>query len=358
MIYSPNQISLKLIDKMDPRGIKTVNEDLLIDFNEILKIKNHKQTIMTNISLSNLFLLLERGDSLTSISRQVVLSEIIELISGSIVSDNIWKYRGLLLNIERAMAYFYLFDKIFQYFGDSNYSHLAYECFLAFQQIFEIAWEIRFPWGFIRPGAMLEPIEIHNIPKIKKILLFQELSASSIAKRIEKSAKLRKQLQEVKILENDEIRKSGITGPINRTLGILPNPIHVSTEIARKSSEYFIQYAYTRKSNLWNLLRVSYAELILALNRISKLLKPFNVEKNDLTKKEIFGDFINTFQTVFGEGYLTVSISHSKVSYFNYIPPQIVNRLGIEQLIEKCPPSIHPLLLLYYQPVITDNLVK
>lgn len=335
-----------------------MNQDLLIDLNEILKIKNHKQTIMTNNSLSNLFLLLERGDSLTSISRQVALSEVIELISGSIVSDNIWRYRGLLLNIERAMTYFYLFDKIFQYFGDLNYSQLAYECFEDFQQIFEIAWEIRFPWGFIRPGAMLEPIEIHNIPKIKKILLSQEINAYSIAKRIEKSAKLRKNLQEVKMLENNGMRKSGITGPINRTLGILPNPIHVSTETVRKSSEYFIQYAYTKKSNLWNLLRVSYAELILALNRIFKLLKPFSAEKKDLTKKEIFGDFITTFQTVFGEGYLSVSISYSKVSYFNYIPPQIVNRMGIEQLIEKCPRSLCPLIILYYQPVFTENLVK
>jgi len=343
---------------MDMREIKKVTQDSITNLNDLLKVKQHKQTTMTNVSLSNLFLLLERGDTLTSISRQVFLSELVELIGGIFVSDDIWYYRGLLLNIERSMTYFYLFDKIFNFFEDSFLSQLSYECFTVFQRLFENMWELRFPWGFIRPGTMLEPIESRTIPDIKKILRFLESRAFTIAKKIESSSQLKTQLTTIKTLGKEEIRKTGMTGPIDRTIGILPRLNSISTINLRKSSAHFIQYAYTSNNNMWNLLRVSYVELILSLNRISKFLKPYPVMKGNISKERLDGDNTCSFQTVLGEGHFTLNISQDKVSYFNYIPPQIVNSQGIETLVNKTPVSFHPLLSLFHQPFYSKTLER
>ncbi len=165
-------------------------------------------------------------------------------------------------------------------------------------------------------------------------------------------------LELIKTLEKEEIRKTGITGPINRTLGILPRSNPISTINLRKSSAHFIQYAYTSNNNLWNLLRVSYVELILSLNRISKFLKPYPVMKGNISKERLDGDNTCSFQTVLGEGHFTLNISQGKVSYFNYIPPQIVNSQGIETLVNKTSVSFHPLLSLFHQPFYSKTLER
>ncbi|MHA2073193.1 MAG: hypothetical protein ACW97X_01085, partial [Candidatus Hodarchaeales archaeon] len=109
------------------KGIEVPKIDLI----GLIKNKQDKQLSMTNISIQNLFLLLERGDPFTTISRQILLAESIEFISGIVIPRDILEYRGFLLNIERAMTYFYLFHKIFHYYEDSYYSQLSINSFIA-----------------------------------------------------------------------------------------------------------------------------------------------------------------------------------------------------------------------------------
>jgi Ni,Fe-hydrogenase III large subunit len=321
-----------------------------IDLSTYLSKKREKQISMTDISLSNLFLLFENGDPFTLISRQILLSESVELISGKDISKEILEYRGFLLNIERAMTYFYLFYKIFDYYDDSNYSRLSLNSFAALQFIFKIAWEFGFPWGVVRPAAMLKPILPDRIPAIKKILENQEKIAYKIAKKIENSNRLKNQLDSIKTLTYDDLRKNGLTGPINRTLGSITLFRSRSSINGRRSAQNFVQFAYTDNNTLWNLLRISHVELILALNRALILLKPYNVKTFNLDEEKLNGEITQSLQTTLGEIYLTINISDNRAKYFNYIPPQLSNKLGIEKIMEKCPSSLYPLIFHFYHP--------
>ncbi|MHA2305139.1 MAG: hypothetical protein ACXACU_07070 [Candidatus Hodarchaeales archaeon] len=323
-----------------------------IDLIGYIKNKQDIQSSMTNISIQNLFLLLERGDPFTTISRQILLAESIELISGIVIPRDILEYRGFLLNIERAMTYFYLFHKIFHYYEDSHYSQLLINSFIALQHIFEIVWEFRFPWGIIRPAAMLKPISSKSIPKIKKILINQKKIAYKIARKIQRSSVLKSQLNPIKTLSKDDIRKTGLTGSIGKTIGILPRFKTRTPNNGRTSAQYLSQYAYTDDNSLWNLLRINYVELILALNRSVILLKPFDIKTIYPDDQKINGEITQSFQTVLGDIYLTINISNNKVNYYNYISPLLINKFGMEEMLKGCPISLSPLILLFYHPEI------
>lgn len=327
-----------------------------IDLSSFIKSKQDKQSSMTNISIQNLFLLLERGDPFTTISRQMLLAESIELISGMVIPRDFLEYRGFLLNIEQAMTFFYLFHKIFHFYEDSSHSQLSLNSFAALQYIFEVAWELRFPWGIIRPAGMLKPILSENIPKIRKILVNQEKNAYTIAKKLENSLILKTQLDPIKTPTKDDFRITGLTGSFKRTLGIIPSFWPRNSNNGRKSAQYFIQYAYTDNNTLWNLLRITYTELILALNRSLKLLKPFSIKSDYPNDQKVEGEITQSFQTTLGEIHLTINIVNDKVKYFNYIPSQLTNKLGIEKMLKKCPSSLSPLILYFYHPEYSEFL--
>ncbi len=162
--------------------------------------RRDKQRLMTDIPLSKLFFLLERQQPLNTISRQVQLSETIELIRGTIVSDDIRQYRGLLLNIERAMIYFYLFYWIFRFFENYNAARKSFEGYSSFLHIFESLWQLKFPWGLIRPEAILQSFPLSKIPEIRKIIVFQQTNAWQIGKCIERKTTIKAILKGVKIL--------------------------------------------------------------------------------------------------------------------------------------------------------------
>ncbi|MFX0207836.1 MAG: hypothetical protein ACFFDT_17745 [Candidatus Hodarchaeota archaeon] len=192
------------------------------DLTGYLSKRRSKQRLKTDISLSKLFFLLEREQPINAISNQVHLSETIELIRGTIVSDDIKQYRGLLLNIERAMIYFYLFYWIFRFLKERKTAEISFYCYSSFQHIFESLWQVRFPCGLIRPGSVVLPLNLSKIPEIQKIIIFQQKNAWLIAKCIERKLKIKNTLMELEILSLDDVKTSGITGPIARASGSIP----------------------------------------------------------------------------------------------------------------------------------------
>ncbi|UCG90641.1 MAG: hypothetical protein JSU57_02625 [Candidatus Heimdallarchaeota archaeon] len=326
------------------------------DLTKYLSKKRAKQRLRTDISLSKLFFLLEREQPINAISNQVHLSETIELIRGTIVSDDIKQYRGLLLNIERAMIYFYLFYWIFRFFKEHKTAETSFNCYSSFQHIFESLWQVRFPHGLIRPESIVRPFDLSRIPEIQKIIFFQQKNAWLIAKCIERKLKINNTLMELEILSLDNVKTSGITGPIARASGSIPSLISSASVPTRQSAQLFLKYAYAKDNNLLNVLRVGYVELILALNRISQLLIDFPSKILDTSTKPLNGEATSVFSTVLGESHLTVNTSDNQVKYFNFIPPQMSNITGFLKILSTCPISIKPILLLFFDPEIAFNL--
>ncbi|MHA2245180.1 MAG: hypothetical protein ACXADY_09435 [Candidatus Hodarchaeales archaeon] len=321
-----------------------------------LRRRRQKQILMTNIPLSKLFFLLERQQPLNTVSNQVHLSETIELIRGTIVSDDIRQYRGLLLNIERAMIYFYLFYWIFRFFENHNAARKSFEGYSSFLHIFESVWQLKFPWGLIRPAAILQSFPLSKIPEIRKIIVFQQKKAWQIAKCIERKTTIKTILKEVKILSLNNVKTTEITGPIARASGAIPSLIVPSSVPTRQSAQQFLKYAYATDNNLLNVLRVGYVELILALNQISQLLQVFPIKSLDTSMKPLNGEATSSFSTILGESHLTVNISDDQVVYFNFIPPQMSNMSGFTKILSTCPTSQKPIALLFFDPEIPSNL--
>jgi Ni,Fe-hydrogenase III large subunit len=311
---------------------------------------------MTDIPLSKLFLLLEKECRFNTISCQVNLAETIELITGSIISENIRKYRGLFLNIERASNFFYLFYKFFQFFKDDQTSKMAFDAYSSFTAVFEILCDNSKPWGIIRPATILKPLQGGSVPTTRRKILHNQKIAWKIAKEVELGEMVKSSLKGVENLTLNDIRKTSITGPIARASGAIPSLSRPQIIRARLSALQFLQFSYTTEGNLWNILRVCYSELILALNRIDLLLQEFLIFPEDLLKKSISGTASSSFPTFLGEGHLTVNLSQSQIKYFNYVLPGISNLVGITNLVEKCPDSLKPLILLFFDPDIPDLL--
>lgn len=325
------------------------------DLNDYLQIKREKQRLMKDISLSRLFFLLERQNGLNAISHQVHLSETIELIAGIIVSDDIRQYRGLLLNIERASIYFYLFYWVFRFLSEFKASRLALESYSSFWYFFEFLWELQFPWGLIRPGAISHPISHTQVPEIKKVILFQQKNAWKIAKSIERKTNIQNALKGVETLSLDMVKMTGITGPIARASGITPPLITPFSSPTRQSAQNFLKYTYATENNLLNVLRVGYTELILTLNRISQLLKGYSITSID-TPKSSNGEATTSFSTTLGESHLTVNIFDDQVTYANFIPPQMINITGVIKNLSTCPISLQSVILLFFDPEIPISL--
>ncbi|UCG02254.1 MAG: hypothetical protein JSW11_22015 [Candidatus Heimdallarchaeota archaeon] len=325
------------------------------DLNSYLQIKRQKQGLMRDIPLSKLFFLFERETTLNVISHQVHLSETIELIAGILVSEDIRQYRGLLLNMERTAIYFYLFYWIFRFLNNFKSSRLALESYSSFWFFFEFLWKLQFPWGLIRPGAIPHPIIHTQIPEIQKSINIQQKHAWKIAKSIEKKTTTKKTLKEVKNLTLDVVKKTGITGPFARASGTTPPSVGSSSFFKRKSAQDFLKYTYATENNLLNVLRVSYTELILSLDQISRLLKEYSIVYQE-TSNFLNGEATTSFSTTLGESHLTLNILDNQVTYFNFIPPQMLNITGVVESLSTCPSSLQSVILLFFDPEFIINL--
>jgi len=306
--------------------------------------------LLKNIPISKLFTIIERENPLLSISHQIHLSEVLELIEGIIVSEDIRSYRGLLLNLERVQTLFYIFYKIFLFFEDVQDAYISYNGYLNVQGIFNKLWQFHYPWGLIRPGTVLQPIPPTILPKIRKILRVQQKSGERISKTIEKNKLISTTLKEIELLTKTDAETLGLTGPILRSLGIIYPNGSKGPSIIRYSAHNYLQYAFTTENDLWNLLRVCYVELILALDRSCQLLKPFSIQREETQRNPLNGEASSTFPTVLGHMHLTIEISDDYVTYFNIIPPEMVNVVGITKILSKTPISLHPLIFLFFDP--------
>jgi Ni,Fe-hydrogenase III large subunit len=326
-----------------------------VNITEYLQRKHKKQKFMTNIPISRLFYLLERERPLISITRQIHLSETIELITGIFIPENIREYRGLLLNLERSTTYFYIFHKFFYFLGHFELAKIAYTGYFSFQRILETLWQFRFPWGIIRTGGVLKSIYPTVIPEIQKLIRSQQKCAWKIAKFIEKNSEMKKKLISLETLNIEEAIKLGITGPIARSLGVIPSSNAIKSDLTRKSAISLIQNTYTNDGNIWAVFRVCCTELILSLGRALQLLKPYSLKSQKELKNSIDGEATTSFTTALGQTHLTVSISNDQASYFNYIPPEMVNMAGITRILTNFLNSHNFFIFLFFDPRIIMN---
>ncbi|UCE14872.1 MAG: hypothetical protein JSV04_06735 [Candidatus Heimdallarchaeota archaeon] len=319
---------------------------------EYLQKKREQQVIMTDISVSELIFLLERESPLNAISHQIHLSETIELITGTLVSDKIYRFRGLMLNFERAMIYFYLFHRIFELLKEFQMAKAALRGYSSFQRIFETLWDLKFPYGLIRPADITQPLLENKIPKIRHIFQYQVKIGWKIAKHIEKKIEINDALKKFDLFSPDDVKSIGLSGPIAQASGVLPVLNPITSTYPRKSAQHFIQYAQTSESNLWGSLRVGYVELILALNRTSLLLQAYPVSSQTISQETLNGEVTSSFLTTLGNSHLTINLSNGTVKYFNYISVQMANMAGITKLLSICPNELKSIILLFYNPEI------
>ncbi|MFW9905648.1 MAG: hypothetical protein ACFFFH_15045 [Candidatus Thorarchaeota archaeon] len=336
-IHLTNELFSDLLSTMTPN-----------DLSNYLQIKRQKLGIMRNIPLSKLFFLFERENTLNVISHQVHLSETVELIAGTIVSEDIRQYRGFLLNIERASIYFYLFYWIFRLLNNFKVSKGALESYNSFWYFYEFLWNIQFPWGLIRPGSISHPISPPQVSVIHKIIRLQQKQAWKIAKSIEGETRLKNSLTEVSF-SIDKLIKTGITGPISQSSGKIPPLIVPSSYLKRQSAQNFLKFTYTTENNLLNVLRVMYTELILSLDQISQMLKNYSITPQE-TSRSLNGEATTSFLTTLGESHLSLNILDNQVVYFNFIPPQMMNITGVIESLSICPRFLKSIILLIFDP--------
>jgi Ni,Fe-hydrogenase III large subunit len=323
-----------------------------VNFNDYLSKRNQLMELLKNQPISKLFSIIERENPFLSISHQIHLSEVLELINGTIVSDDIRSYRGLLLNLERVLTLFFIFFKVFLFFEYKREASISYNGYVNVQTIFNELWQFHYPWGLIRPGKVLHSLPSTILPKIQRIIQFQLKSTERISKTIESNKQIVRTLREVKLLTREEAETLGITGPILRSLGLVYPNNKKDPSFLRSSANNYLQYAFTSESDLWNLLRVCYAELLLAINRSSQLLKPFSIQTEVAPITALNGELSSSFPTTMGQMHLTIDISDDIVTYINNIPPEMVNMVGITKILSKTPCHIHPLILLFFDPLI------
>ncbi len=346
---SKNVLELYYIPKASS---KTEHLFIPVNYNDYLSKRRQKMELLKNIEISKLFSIIERENPLLSISYQIHLSEVLELIDGMIVTKDIRSYRGLLLNLERVQTLFFIFYRIFLFFDYKQDASISYNGYVNVQRIFDELWQFHYPWGLIRPGTVLHPLPSTLLPKIQRIIQFQQKSGERISKIIERNKLIVNTLKEVDLFTKEEAKTLGITGPILRSLGFIHPNDKKNPSIIRYSAHNYLQHSFSTENNLWNLLRVCYVDLLLALNRSSQLLKPFTIQTENVSKNPLNGEFTSSFPTTLGEMHLTIDVSDDVVTYFNIIPPEMINMIGITRILSKTPNHLHPLILLFFDPLI------
>ena len=343
--------TLNFHNSSEPNLAKLVQAAISGETQEYMQQQKEKNLLLQDITISKLFTILEQEQPLFTLSRQILISFTIEKITGTSISDKMQVYRGFLLNWEKILIMFSLFQRIAEIEGLESIKNTASKCIKSNQNMFEDMWGEQFPFGVIRPGLANKTINFNSPLKLQNMFSMQRRLSNKVINGIKKSTALRKRLKKMVLLTEDEIVNSGLNGPIARALNIKPSILSTNNNFP-KDSQFYQQYVYANSSSSFTPLEICFTELQLALERLSFLISLLKGHIKENNVREMQGRFTCSFPVNFGVNHLTVELENNQVKYTNFIPFETDNLLGISKLLRKNAEELNPLILLFLNPVI------
>ena len=313
---------------------------------------NKRNINVQNKAVEETYSILENDQELSALSRQIHLTESLETLSGIFIPEKMRIFRGFLLNLEKVSQFFKLFKRLAEIYNIETLLEASSIGLDTNQHTFTELWRDSFPKEMIRPGCVKEGINEEYIPKIVRILNNQQKLVTTIRKTVRESKILTKSLDNYQNLSRSEILKSGLTGPLARSINIVTPLVNLSTSLNRFSSSQFSQYVTSQTSNPNSLLEIFNIELRLALERMIQLLPKISGTIS-LSESELKnGSITSSFAVSSGINHLTVEINESRTKYLKFVPFETSNLLGISKLMAINPPSLYHFILLFLNPEI------
>jgi len=348
---SNHAVHFPFISRSNPnarKALTNLNPNTIFNsVNEKYKINTQVYPTLLNKSYRELFPILEQKTHLMSISIQIHLAEALEHLAGVRLSQSVLQFRGFLLNLERVMNELFILHWISYFINDRRLNEQTYKAYSKFSAIFEKYWDNLSPRAIIRPGGIKEPLVTVDSDKMKRLCISLSNSFQKLIGRMEKN-KVYAEYSQVKTPTNDLLKAWGISGPLARTVNLLPYGINLHTR--QNSSTKFLQYAYDNKNTLQSLLKVTYSELFLSLNKIVSLI-PEDYKSEEINFPNIInGEITSTFSFPLGEAHLTLRVTNNNITYFNYLFPHIGNLFGFQKLLENYEEKYKPIFLLFFNP--------
>ena len=348
---SNHDVNFPFFSRSNPNAqitLKNLNPDKIFSsVSERFKINTQVFPTLLNKPYMDLFPILEQKSYLMSLSIQVHLSEALEHLAGIRLSQTILKFRGILLNLERVMNELYLLHCLSYFINDRRLNEKTYSSYSEVSSILEKYWNSPTPRGIIRPGGVKKPVTPIDTNNVVGFCNRLTVSFQKLIKRIEKN-KVYREYSLIKIPTRDLLKEWGISGPLARTANLLPYGIQLQSR--QDSSTKFLQYAYDNKNTLQSLLKVTYSELFLSLNKIISLLSNGYKSEEINFPNIINGEITSTISFPLGEAHLTLRVSENNILYFNYLFPHINNLFGFQKMLENYEEEYKPIFLLFFNP--------
>jgi hypothetical protein len=346
------RIDLNSVNVMPSTHENLVKGIISQDYKKFWNQNNEINIEMQNKTMEETYSILTNYHNLNSLSRQIQLSESLEIISGFFVDEKVRKFRGFLLNLEKISLFYYIYRRIADIYNIEPLFEASSLGFNTNNHTFSDLWGISFPHKMIRSGCIEEEISEGSISKIRNKLHFQQKLTRNIRKTVQNSKTLKKHLKNFSNISEMEILESGLTGPLARSVNVITPLINASTSINHFSSSQFSQFASSQASNLFGLLEICSVELTLALERMLNLL-PKIYGRIPITEGELKnGSFSSSFTKSLGVDHLSIEIEGGLTKYLKLVPLETSNLLGLSRLLVMNPPNLYRFILLFLNPEI------
>jgi len=346
------RIDLNSVNVMPSTHENRVKGVISQDFKKYWNQNNEVNIEIQNKTIEETYSILTNDHNQNSLSRQIQLSESLEIISGFFVNEKVRKFRGFLLNLEKISLFYYLYERIADIFDIEPLFEASSLGLSTNNHTFTDLWGASFPHKMVRSGCMEEEISEESISKIRNKLQFQQKLTKNIRKTVKNSKTLRKLLENFSNISEMEILESGLTGPLARSVNVITPLINASTSINHFSSSQFSQFASSQASNPFGLLEICNVELTLALERMLNLL-PKIYGRIPITEGELKnGSFSSSFTKSLGVDHLSIEIEGGLTKYLKLVPLETSNLLGLSRLLAMNPPNLYSFILLFLNPEI------
>lgn len=339
----------------DPDELFNRENSSPLNLREFFRKKRDNIAALIGQPLSTAFLKFERENPLFPLTLQLILSEAVEQIAGISISTSIWRHRGFLVCLDRAMVLYSVFEPLFTNLDQPEAAAVAAKGITSLRELMDVLWSGGW-WELVRPGTIREPFDSQRMARAQRILFLQYRLVKKLTEIVEFNPAIHSILKSIPSLHQNEIIRIGMSGPIKRASGLVPQRPRVDPLYPRKSTELFYQYAYSNHSHpsIWHAYRVGYCELYLAVNRLFFLLKDYIPPPTSVDRKidSVTGDATVSLPTPLGSSYLTLSMNDGQVVYFNYVPAEMKNWRGFTQIFSRSDETNYPLILPLFDPKI------
>jgi len=233
-------------------------------------------------------------------------------------------------------------------FKDGRLIKETYSGYGQILSIFEEYMNYIFPWSLIRPNYIYRPKNDFYPETIQRRLKALSKLYLRIVGFVESNKKI-VSLEKIDIPSKEEMKTLNITGPFARATGLLPYDTE-SSDIINQSSTKHLQFAFNNETNIMSVLRTSYSEIYLSINKSLKLIPAMTVDKTNDIEIDISGETNFTMTYPLGQAHLTINLKDNKVNYFNFVPVQQSNLYGFQKLVSQVKHPFSSLIKLFYFP--------